>query len=102
MYEKGDIKPITPITKFEGNEVEAAMRFMQKGSHIGKVVVTLPENPEELKASHVGRRQFTLSSEASYLLIGGLGGLGQAIAVWMAEPGASERKFTSILEQRHL
>lgn len=100
LYEKGEIKAITPITEFEGNAVENAMRFMQKGSHIGKVVVTLPEDASQLTASQSSKRQFALHPAASYLLIGGLGGLGQAIAVWMAEAGASESKLLHYCEPR--
>jgi len=94
LYESGKIKPISPITKFEGHKVEDAMRFMQKGTHIGKVVVTLPEDLGELPTQS-SKRRFHLRKNASYLLVGGLGGLGQAIAVWMAEAGAQESKFTT-------
>ena len=65
------------------------MRFMQKGNHIGKIVVTMPQNPEELPTKSK-KPIFKLREDASYLLVGGLGGLGQAIAVWMAEAGVKE------------
>ena len=67
------------------------MRFMQKGSHIGKVVVSLPERNE--LPTRAAKEVFKLRPNASYLLVGGLGGLGQAIAVWMAEAGATEREL---------
>lgn len=102
MYERGCIGAIAPITEFQHSEVEAAMRFMQKGNHIGKIVVTLPENFEELKESSASIKQFTLSRDGCYLIIGGLGGLGQAIAVWVAEAGASERKYIFELDQASL
>jgi len=89
LYEQGHIKPIHPITQFEGSKVEDAMRFMQKGNHIGKIVVTMPESPEELPTQSK-KPVFKLCENASYLLVGGLGGIGQAIAVWMAESGAKE------------
>lgn len=65
------------------------MRFMQKGNHIGKIIVTMSETSEELSARSA-KPVFELNHQASYLLVGGLGGLGQAIAVWMAEAGAKE------------
>ena len=89
LYKKGHIKPIQPITQFECSKVEDAMRFMQKGNHIGKIVVTIPESVEELPTQSE-KPVFGLPENASYLLAGGLGGLGQAIAVWMAEAGAKE------------
>ena len=92
LYEQGHIKPIHPITQFESSKVEDAMRFMQKGSHIGKIVVTMPENQEELPTKSE-KPIFEPRKNASYLLVGGLGGLGQAIAVWMAEAGVEESEL---------
>jgi hypothetical protein len=92
FFKQGEIGPIHPITHFEGSQIEDAMRFMQKGSHIGKVVVSLPKRNE--LATRTGKEVFKLRPDASYLLVGGLGGLGQAIAVWMAEAGATERELS--------
>ena len=92
LYRRGDIKSISPVTQFEANKVEDAMRFMQKGSHIGKVVVTFSDDPEELPVQPA-EQNFNFREDASYLLIGGLGGLGQAIAIWMAEAGARESRL---------
>ncbi|XXH01910.1 hypothetical protein Hte_008272 [Hypoxylon texense] len=93
-YNQGCITPITPITQFEAARLEDAMRFMQKGSHIGKIVVTMPDHPETLPAQS-RTPAFRLPRDASYVLVGGLGGLGQAIAIWMAEAGAAEIIFLS-------
>ncbi|KAF3763946.1 hypothetical protein M406DRAFT_85351 [Cryphonectria parasitica EP155] len=94
LYKSGDIKPISPMTCFEATRVEEAMRFMQKGSHLGKVVINMPETADELK-SRAPKRGLVLDPSASYVLAGGLGGLGQAVAVWMAESGATEIVFLS-------
>lgn len=94
LYEQDHAKPIHPITHFDAANIEDAMRFMQKGSHIGKVVVVMPQDPESLKVQP-HRPNFQLSEESSYLLVGGLGGIGQAIAIWMAEAGAKEIVFFS-------
>lgn len=91
MYDRGEIKAIQPMTIFESARIEDAMRFMQKGSHLGKVIVTLPESEENLTTLNA-KQKFRLRSDASYFLVGGLGGLGQAIAIWMAEAGATESK----------
>ncbi|KAF7552999.1 hypothetical protein G7Z17_g3945 [Cylindrodendrum hubeiense] len=94
LYEQGHAKPIHPISHFDAAKVEDAMRFMQKGNHIGKVVISLPDNQEDLEAQPY-RPKFQLSGSLSYLLVGGLGGIGQAIAIWMAEAGAKEIVFFS-------
>ena len=94
MLQQGQLKPIAPVTLFEGARVKDAMRFMQKGDHIGKVVVTMPGRAEDLDVeTPPSKPALTLDGEASYIFVGGLGGLGQAIAVWLAESGAKESEL---------
>lgn len=38
--------------------------------------------------SKVQRKKLTFDKERTYLIVGGLGGLGQSIAIWMASRGA--------------
>ena len=94
FYESGYIKPIAPIKEFEATHVEEAMRYMQKGQHMGKIVITMPENQLELQA-RAGTRTLALRPEVSYLFIGGLGGLGRSIASWLVECGARNMIFFS-------
>lgn len=94
FYEQGHIKPIKPMKTFEAAHIEEAMRYMQKGSHIGKIVVTFPEDPMELEAT-AAPRDLVLRPDVSYLSIGGLGGLGRSIASWMVERGARHLIFFS-------
>jgi len=91
LYERGIIKPISPLTVFDASKIEDAMRLMQKGSHMGKIVVTMPSNFEGVATPSV-KPKFSLTPDASYILVGGLGGLGRAVAVWMAEAGATQSK----------
>ena len=70
------------------------MRFMQKGTHIGKIVVNFPSDASQLKASYP-RRKLTLRSDAAYLFIGGLGGLGRSVSSWLVENGARHIVFFS-------
>ncbi len=93
QYLKGNFKPITPITVFDAEHVEDAFRFMQKGSHIGKIVIKLPEDNTLPWTPTVPVPQFR--GDVSYLLAGGLGGLGKAIASWMASHGAKNLIFLS-------
>ena len=64
---------------------------MQKGEHIGKIVVSIPETI----ATHGTRDDFAFDPAASYLLVGGMGGLGRGVATWMAEHGARSLIFLS-------
>lgn len=79
---------------FEARQAEDAYRFMQKGTHIGKIVLEFPSDPAELQpAAEKGRLR--LRSDAAYIITGGLGGLGRATARMMAESGARRLVFIS-------
>lgn len=93
-YEKGIIQPVKPITTFDAENIHEAFRFMQKGQHIGKIVIRFPENPNVLQTAP-STEKLLLKPDVSYFLPGGLGGLGRAIAVWMAEHGARHLVFLS-------
>src|SRR6266699_559865 len=89
LYESGFVKPIAPMARFDAAKVEDSMRFMQKDTRMGKVIIDMPENLADF-TSTTPKQKLIFREDASYLLAGGLGGLGQATAVWMAESGATE------------
>ena len=94
MYSQGRISPIRSMAVFEASEIEQSFRHLQNGDHIGKAVVRIPEDASEIPStSHA--KPFTLDAEASYLLTGGLGGLGRSVATWMVERGARHLIFLS-------
>lgn len=94
--EQGTIEPVKPIKIFKAAEVQDAFRYMQKGTHIGRIGISMRDPSDEAgqnfttakKPRHLKMQRF-----ASYILVGGLGGLGRAIAVWMADAGAQEIIF---------
>ena len=88
------LQPITPMKVFAAAKVEEAFRYMQKGQHIGKIVVTVPQNQENLEAEPA-RRETNLRGDRTYLFAGGLGGLGQSIATYLVEKGARYLIFFS-------
>lgn len=95
-YEQGHIKPISPIKQFDATQVEDAFRFMQKGQHIGKIVITLPQAKQmPLLRVKTERRELTFRQDRAYLIVGGLGGLGRSVASWMVERGAAHVIFFS-------
>lgn len=93
QYKKGNFKPITPITTFDAERVQDAFRFMQKGSHTGKIVIKFSENNSLPSTPSIPAPKFR--DDVSYLLAGGLGGLGKAVAGWMASHGAKHLLFLS-------
>ena len=79
---------------FEANSPQAAFRLMQRGKHIGKIGIKMPENPEDLELAPT-RPKVTLDREGAYLIVGGLGGIGRPIATWLVENGARHLVFFS-------
>ncbi|WQF90289.1 Putative Acyl transferase domain superfamily, quinone oxidoreductase/zeta-crystallin, thiolase [Colletotrichum destructivum] len=94
FYTEGHIRPIFPLTTLPAAKISEAIRFMQKGQHLGKTVVTMPENHNEL-VSEKPHSPIILRNDAAYLLVGGLGGLGRSITTWLAERGARYFVFLS-------
>lgn len=91
---EGVLQPIEPIHTFPAEKIAEAFQYMQKGVHMGKIVIEMPESPVKLLGS-TSRAPLSLSSDAAYLLVGGLGGIGQAVATWMVEKGARHLVFLS-------
>ena len=90
LIEGQKIMPIRPVTRVPISDVKTGLRKLQSGQNIGKIVVTvgnetvMVERPSPLKA----RSESLLNSDATYLITGGTGGLGRAIASWMIKKGA--------------
>ncbi|KAL4953386.1 hypothetical protein BDW69DRAFT_184521 [Aspergillus filifer] len=86
MLEEKVITPVSPITAFPVGDVGKAIRLLQAGKHMGKVVLTA--SPQE--QVRVVPRPLTarLRPDATYLLVGGAGGIGRSIAHWLVAHGA--------------
>lgn len=90
---EGSLRPIEPLTVFAATEVQQAFKFLENPGHIGKVVVTkAPNTPLNVSLS---TQVLTLDSEGTYILTGGVGGLGRAVATWMVGRGARHLTFLS-------
>ncbi len=77
----GRLAPL-PFRTFAMDRAASAFQYMAHGRHIGKIVVS---QPPVAPAAADGLR---FRADASYLLTGGLGGLGVRLAAWMVERGA--------------
>ncbi|RHZ48345.1 hypothetical protein CDV55_100373 [Aspergillus turcosus] len=80
------LAPISPITTYPIESIENAFRTMQAGQHIGKIVLTI--GPESMVPVVSAKPAFMLQGDETYLIVGGLGGLGSSICEWMVEKGA--------------
>ena len=79
---------LTPLPQqiFPVSEVAGAFRTMAQGKHIGKIVLSFKEQQVFIAPEKKERGRF--EATGSYLITGGLGGLGLAVAKWMVEQGA--------------
>jgi len=89
----GWLKPIPQAHSFSPNDVEAAFRFLQGGSHIGKAIIDMTR--EAPVAATPLLAPLALDPSASYLMTGGFGGLGRSMATWMVEHGAKNLTMLS-------
>lgn len=105
--EMSNIEPIRPIHTFTIDQLADAMRFMKKGDHIGKIVITMPESPASALAPTKDAQAKTktrnggessrlrFSAASTYLMVGGMGGLGRIVTRWMVDKGARHFCFLS-------
>ena len=75
-FEAGELKPLVH-TRWPMAEIGAAMDFMRSARHIGKNVIAMPPL--------AGGR---LRADRTYLVTGGMGGIGTLVAGWLADRGA--------------
>lgn len=73
-FEAGVLKPL-PQRLYPIEQAEDAFRYMGQGHHVGKIVITQHHVPQ-------------IRPDASYLVTGGLTGLGLVTARWLAQEGA--------------
>ncbi|KAL3481512.1 fatty acid synthase S-acetyltransferase [Aspergillus californicus] len=94
LFRQGIIKPVSPVNTFNAANIGSALQTLQSGRTIGKLVASLRNGPS-VKVSPMVRRSLYLNPDASYVVIGGLGGLGQSIIAWLADNGARHIVITS-------
>ncbi len=84
LLEDGGLQPI-PHNAFDLSEAEQALRLLAQAKHIGKLVLTVrgAEYPVGPCLDRPACRP-----DATYVVSGGLGGFGLAVASWMVERGA--------------
>lgn len=80
------VEPVK-LTKFSISQIGEAFRLIQAGKHTGKVLLTV-EPEQEVQVIEQKPLPVQLHADATYIVVGGLGGLGRRIVDWMAEKGA--------------
>ncbi|KAK2007214.1 polyketide synthase [Colletotrichum eremochloae] len=89
-----DLDRRTPITRYPVSKIQDAMRFMQSGKHIGKILVEC-NHDDVVQVVERSRSATNFTADATYVVSGGFGGLGLEIIRWMVQQGARNLIVTS-------
>lgn len=87
LFRLGALRVVHPVTVFDYSEIQTAFRTMQDGLHIGKIVIKASEHSVVPTLPH-DEHPLKLRSEATYVIVGGLRGLGRGLASYLADHGA--------------
>ncbi|EGE80204.2 polyketide synthase, variant 2 [Blastomyces dermatitidis ATCC 18188] len=94
LWEENKIKGAHPLTTLGYSELEDGLRMLQSGKNIGKIVFA-PNEKDIVPVIPEVNIPYTFEANASYVLAGGLGGLGRSLARWMVSRGARHLVFLS-------
>ncbi|ODH53443.1 hypothetical protein GX48_00273 [Paracoccidioides brasiliensis] len=94
LWDDNKIKGAYPLTVLGYSELEDGLRMLQSGKNMGKIVFVPNENDVVPVIPEV-TSPYTFNPNASYVLAGGLGGLGRSLAQWMVSRGARNLIFLS-------
>ncbi|KAF2176543.1 reducing type I polyketide synthase [Zopfia rhizophila CBS 207.26] len=95
FVEQGIFQPSYPVQSYPIEQIEQAFRSLQSGKSSGKIVIELSD--KALVPFQEGpNSRYRFSADATYVIAGGLGGIGRQIISWLARRGA---KFILILSR---
>jgi NADPH:quinone reductase-like Zn-dependent oxidoreductase len=94
LYSEGKLRQVQPLNILPLSQIKRGIQTLQSEEAAEKIVFVpgpddlIPIVPEQLS-------RFQFDGKASYILAGGLGGLGRSTALWMAAQGAKSLIFLS-------
>ncbi|KAI1174465.1 hypothetical protein F4777DRAFT_579896 [Nemania sp. FL0916] len=88
LIEQRQVGPIHPITTYGFDAVPAALAYIRRGQHVGKIVITNSDKEDIQLPIRPAIRQLRLRPDVAYLIAGGLKGLCGSLAIHMAHCGA--------------
>ncbi|MHB8478450.1 MAG: SDR family NAD(P)-dependent oxidoreductase [Casimicrobiaceae bacterium] len=87
LFADGTLQPL-PHRTFDALDIAAAFRHMQASRHLGKIVVTFPPDFAPQAPALAAAPPMAIRADATYLVSGGLTGLGLRTAHWLVDRGA--------------
>ncbi|KAF9885237.1 hypothetical protein FE257_000597 [Aspergillus nanangensis] len=94
LFEEGKLHPPEPIQIYGIGQMEKAFRLMQSGRNYGKMVIEMRAEDPVMTLQKSQPNTF-LSPGATYVVAGGLGGLGQNLIQWLLGRGAKHLMILS-------
>jgi len=88
LLSAGQLSPL-PAQVFPAAEIVEAFRLMAQARHVGKIVIAFTQAAQTSIQPATGEPQNLFRPDRSYLITGGLGGLGLKVAEWLVTQGAS-------------
>jgi acyl transferase domain-containing protein/acyl carrier protein len=85
-FAEGTLQPL-PLQVFPIAEASAAFQKMAQGKHIGKIVISMSEQ-ERVLVAPAAANATPVREDGTYLISGGLGGLGLTVVRWLISQGA--------------
>lgn len=87
LFKQQKIGVMRPIKTFNVADIESALRAMQNNVEGGKIIIHMDPSAE-IKILTYNIPSWTFEHQKSFIIAGGLGGLGRAVARWMVKKGA--------------
>jgi malonyl CoA-acyl carrier protein transacylase/NADPH:quinone reductase-like Zn-dependent oxidoreductase len=94
LYRQGSITPMRPVTVKMLSELDGAISSFSDNFAAGKTLILHEPSDTPLNVLN-SRPSLSLRADATYLLVGCLGGLGRSLTSWMMKKGARRFAFLS-------
>lgn len=94
LVNQGVLRAPSHVAVYPINRMEEAFRTMQQGKHRGKLVLSF-QNDARAPVLRKAKDSLRLDPQATYLFVGGLGGLGRSLAKEFVACGARNLAFVS-------
>ncbi|PVH94279.1 hypothetical protein DM02DRAFT_693560 [Periconia macrospinosa] len=87
LVRDGSVRAPNPLHIYDVNRVEDAFRYLASGKSSGRILIRVDPSTQVQKPL-INRRTWKFNEDATYIVAGGLGGIGRSILRWMVTRGA--------------